>query len=335
MPVVSTAVGAIAIASVTTTVATVSAAVVAVAGAIGTLGLATTAVGMVTGNKGLLKAGKIMGYVGLAGGIAGYGVGGLFAEQGFAGMHEALGNVYNNGFTEGRGVIKEFLGLTPPSAPMPGIGGAPGTIGGTPPPTIDAATLTSSSQVPTIDVAGPYVSPIQDTLVNPPGSNFGLGNLNFRPEGVPVDQTAYVSTQASAATVPAPAPPPPPAAPTTSAPLADQDMSKMLPVNPSQPTYIYPEAAAAPTSSPGWFASLAPGQQIALLAGGTATAGLLQGVFPGMAAEEANDRAWELQRWQQANASHAPYRSFTKQPVAPAGARPGLLNTTIPSIRRV
>lgn len=60
------------------TVAAVAAAVVAVSMAVGVVGLAVTAVGMVTGNKDLLKAGKIMGYVGLAGGLAG-GIAGGFA----------------------------------------------------------------------------------------------------------------------------------------------------------------------------------------------------------------------------------------------------------------
>jgi len=78
MAVFTAAVAAVAAAVATTTVVTVAAAVVAVSMAVGVVGLAVTAVGMVTGNKDLLKAGKIMGYVGLAGGLAG-GIAGGFA----------------------------------------------------------------------------------------------------------------------------------------------------------------------------------------------------------------------------------------------------------------
>ncbi len=55
----------------------VATAAVAVSAAVGVAGLAVTAVGMITKDKGLMKAGKIMGYVGLAGAAAGGLVGGL------------------------------------------------------------------------------------------------------------------------------------------------------------------------------------------------------------------------------------------------------------------
>lgn len=79
MPVFTAAAIAVSAAVAMTTVATVATAVVAVSAAIGVAGLAVTAVGMITKNQDLLKAGKIMGYVGLAGGLAGGAIGGLGA----------------------------------------------------------------------------------------------------------------------------------------------------------------------------------------------------------------------------------------------------------------
>lgn len=60
-----------------TSIATAATAVVAVSAAIGVAGLAVSAVGMITKNKDLLKVGKIMGYVGLAGSLAGGALGGV------------------------------------------------------------------------------------------------------------------------------------------------------------------------------------------------------------------------------------------------------------------
>jgi hypothetical protein len=96
MAVVS-AVAAVSLAVATTTFATVAAAVVAVSMAVGMVGLAVTAVGIVTGNKDLLKAGKIMGYVGLAGGLAG-------------GIAGGIGSVMNLGADAGLSEIAQGFG---------------------------------------------------------------------------------------------------------------------------------------------------------------------------------------------------------------------------------
>lgn len=102
---VATAVAAVSVAVATTTIATVAAAVVAVSAAVGMVGLAVSAVGMVTGNKDLLKAGKIMGYVGLAGAAAGGVAGGVNTamevglKEGLSPL-EQMGNVLGN-FGEG------------------------------------------------------------------------------------------------------------------------------------------------------------------------------------------------------------------------------------------
>lgn len=77
MAVISAAIAAVSIAAAVTTAATVASAVVAVSTLVATVGLAVTAVGMVTGNKDIMKVGNIMGMVGLAGGIAGLGMGAI------------------------------------------------------------------------------------------------------------------------------------------------------------------------------------------------------------------------------------------------------------------
>lgn len=84
------------------TVAAVASAVVAVSMAVGVVGLAVTAVGMVTGNKDLLKVGKIMGYVGLAGGLAGGiagGIGGVMNLGADAGLSE-IAQGFGGGFMD-------------------------------------------------------------------------------------------------------------------------------------------------------------------------------------------------------------------------------------------
>lgn len=74
MPVFSAAVVSV---LAVTSIATAATAVVSVSAAIGVAGLAVSAVGMITKNKDLLKVGKIMGYVGLAGSLAGGALGGV------------------------------------------------------------------------------------------------------------------------------------------------------------------------------------------------------------------------------------------------------------------
>lgn len=115
MAIVSAAVAAVSAAIATTTVATVSAAVVAVANVVAVVGLAVTAVGMITGNKGLLEAGKIMGYVGMAGNVAGWGVG-SFAE-GAKAFSARIGALYTKAWNEGVGGL--FSGAKTGAAPAP------------------------------------------------------------------------------------------------------------------------------------------------------------------------------------------------------------------------
>lgn len=101
MALISAAVAAISAAIATTTIATVSAAVVAVANVIAVAGLAVTAVGAITGNADLMKAGKIMGYVGMAGNVAGWGVGSL--AEGAGNFASRIGSLYTEAWDKGVG----------------------------------------------------------------------------------------------------------------------------------------------------------------------------------------------------------------------------------------
>lgn len=91
------AVGAAAAAAIGTAgfVAAAAAAVVAVSAAVGVVGLAVSVVGMATGNEDLLKAGEIMGYIGLAGAAAGGIIGGIGGMmQGGAGFMKGAAGAY-------------------------------------------------------------------------------------------------------------------------------------------------------------------------------------------------------------------------------------------------
>lgn len=88
-------------ATVGAAVAATASAVVAVANVVGMVGLAVTAVGMVTKNEDLLKAGKIMGYVGLGGNLLGFGVG--FAAEGFKAFSSRMGDLYASSWDKGMG----------------------------------------------------------------------------------------------------------------------------------------------------------------------------------------------------------------------------------------
>lgn len=132
MALISAAVAAVSTAFAVTTVATVSAAVVAVANVVAVVGLAVTAVGAVTGNKTLMDVGKIMGYVGMAGNIAGWGVGSL--AEGASNFASRMGTLYTDAWNSGVGGM--FSGsksaavgtatLQPASTSSPaGLGGSP------------------------------------------------------------------------------------------------------------------------------------------------------------------------------------------------------------------
>lgn len=88
-------------ATVSAAVAATASAVVAVSNVIGMIGLVVTAAGAITGNEDLLSAGKIMGYVGLGGSLAGFGVGA--AAEGFKAFSSRMGDLYASSWDKGMG----------------------------------------------------------------------------------------------------------------------------------------------------------------------------------------------------------------------------------------
>lgn len=88
-------------ATISAAVAATASAVVAVSTVVGMAGLVVSAAGMITGNEDLLTAGKIMGYVGLGGSIAGFGMGA--AAEGFKAFSTRMGDLYASSWDKGMG----------------------------------------------------------------------------------------------------------------------------------------------------------------------------------------------------------------------------------------
>lgn len=180
MAVISTAIIAVTTAVATATAATATAgaiaasvatAVVAVSAAVGTVGLVVGTIGMAIGNEDLMFAGKIMGYVGLAGGLAGGlvgGVGGLLEggvgtfAKGFADTYAGYSQQLSEGWNKGVG--SWFSGGEKVAG---AAGSTPGTAPGTPP---AAGSQVTQGGVNPTDFAtggtGP-ASPVQTPSLNP------------------------------------------------------------------------------------------------------------------------------------------------------------------------
>lgn len=225
MPVFTAAAIAIATAVATASVATVAAAVVATSIAVGVAGLAVTAVGMVTKNEGLLKAGKIMGYVGMAGGLAGGAIGGLGAlsegggfiqgaTDAFSSASSGIGKAWDNGigslFNAGdasavSGAVEGPANFTPgatnpginSAAPSTSIDGAAAIDAPTPAvgAPVDAAASAASAPAPVAPVSAAPAAPVTATpAVAPPAApgsmpaglfNDGIGGMAGAPAAQP------------------------------------------------------------------------------------------------------------------------------------------------------
>lgn len=198
MAVFTAAALAIGAAIATTTAATVATAVVATSIAVGVAGLAVTAVGMITKNQDLLKAGKIMGYVGLAGGLAGGAIGGFGAMASggefLAGAADAFAGAsqfIQQGWESGVGSL--FSGGEQVAGALPGVTGTTGTTG-----TTGAAT---EPFVPTqanagINAAAPSTS--LDVSAQLPGSTIGGGQSVASQPVISASPSIPVSAQVQA-----------------------------------------------------------------------------------------------------------------------------------------
>jgi len=305
MAVFTAAALAIGAAIATTTAATVAAAVVTTSIAIGVAGLAVTAVGLVTKNQDLLKAGKIMGYVGLAGGLAGGAIGGFGAlasgtEGGFAaGAGDAFAGAsqfLKEGWDTGVGSL--FSGGEQVA------GAVPGAASGQQP-------FVPSEANPGINAAAP------STSIDPAASLPGPTATN----GVNPASTAPQTVAAHSPSIPVPASPQDPLDP-----FAQQVNANLSQVGQTgqgsvlAPSVVIPPSAPAPTglaAMPEWA------KYAGVTTAGQGVSGLASGYFTGQSAEE-NLRQQQLVNQQQQTqlqllnkqGSYAPLIRFNK----PAGA---------------
>jgi hypothetical protein len=263
MAVFTAAALAVSAAVATTTVATVATAVVAVSAAVGVAGLAVTAVGLVTKNESLLKAGKIMGYVGLAGGLAGGAIGGIGAMssggsfvQGAADAFAGASQFMKEGWDSGVGQL--FAGGDKVAGPL---GGADQSL------TSATDKLASTNSQMSQALTPPQTTAPTDmaSAVNQPSAD------------------VLASQQAAMSPAPPVATPAPSVVSAPSAPLAG--------TNPI-PGYVGPGAApipgAAPAASPGLFGNMPEWAKYSMMTtAGQGLSGLASGYFTGLQAEEA------------------------------------------------
>lgn len=263
MAVFTAAALAVSAAVATTTAATVATAVVAVSTAIGVAGLAVTAVGMVTKNESLMKAGKIMGYVGLAGGLAGGAIGGIGAMAGggsfvqgatdaFAGASQFIKEGWDSG------VGSFFSGGDKIAGP---IGGDASSLSQA----TDKLATTNDQMRTALDTAGGMKS------TTPPVDVSSAANA---------PSPDVLSSQQAAMGAPAPAP----VTPSVSSPAVP---SNPLPPYAGSGAVSIPGAPAADAASKGLFSSMPEWAKYSMMTtAGQGVSGLASGYFTGLSAEE-------------------------------------------------
>lgn len=327
MPIVTTAVLAVSAAIAMTTVATVAAAAVAVSAVIGVAGLAVSAVGMVTKNKGLLQAGKIMGYVGMAGGLAGMGVG--MMDAGVEGFTAQMGELYAQGSEQGLG---SFFG-----------GGADAAAGSVQPEALNAgAEAVDTGITPGINASAP------STSLTEPAQDVGQAAVqeNLGDQIVKTTQGNMGASQGMAGIDPAATPVTPQAAAPPVATAENDLAAQTMAANPGQSLMQGPAPLGAseggssaganfgngiggaagngvtpPTAGANmtdWFKNLPPSMQASLaMTAGQGLSGAAGGLFAGMSAEQKldlekviNDQRQAQVQYQNKNAAYAPKLRF-------------------------
>lgn len=273
------------------TVAAVAALVVAASVAIGTIGLAVSVVGMVTGNKTIMKVGKIMGYVGLAGGIAGGLIGGIGAMSNAAGgsMTDAFIAGAKGAYTDAAAFGKEAYAKSPVTSWMNESGGT--------------ATLAGKGAPVTTPGAAPGV---------PPGTQTG-GALSASSNASPNTLVTPLNSGGLSPT-------PPPSALAPNVPgnnLLDIRNSYTGPYGSQYQPQLFPTAPTVTTptaSAPGMFASVPDYIKYGgLTTAGQGVSGLASGYFAGSAKEAEveqarlqNEQAQAQIQYYNANNSYAP-----------------------------
>ena len=306
MPVVTAAIAAVSAAIAVTTVATVATAVVAVATLVGVVGAGLSLIGMATGNKLLGKIGQIMGYVGLAGSVAG----------GLAGGFSGYGEILQKSWDEGLGSFFSTPAGSGAAAPLQGS--TAGIEGGATPAGSGAAADVPAGGVPLT-----------------PGANPPPGELAGAPAQGSVGQPSGMLTTSTQAAPVAPAPTAP-VAPVAGNQAATDYASAVQEsiqspgtggLGPStQANQLATQSAmnSMPTHLVGgvdsMWKSLDPSTKMQLaLTGGQGIAGLASGWFTGLSAENRLEYDQMVNAQQQRNASFAPTIGFTPHTGQPAG----------------
>lgn len=342
MPVFSAAVVAVAAAIATTTVATVATAAVAVSAAIGVAGLGVTAVGAITGNKDLLKAGKIMGYVGLAGGLAGGAIGGFGAmanggsflqgaADAFSGAAsltkdaassymDNISNFFNPGAGDqvAAGLTQESLGTGIVAGTNPSAAAGLNTAG------LDQAAMGRGIAEGAKGVADAGLAPSIAGAANQTASTA---------QGLMDDVGSQIA--------PGMQPVSPPAAVQAPAPIAAPQAPGVV-VNPDTGTFIPGIGQVAPGTAQtgaiktgqGLFDSMPDWMKYsAMTTGAQGLSGLASGYYQGLSAEEqlnfqklVNQQNQNQVQYLNKNNSYAPTVKFGTKPTAPTGLinRPGV-----------
>jgi hypothetical protein len=265
---------------------------------VGMAGLGVTAVGAITKNKDLLKAGKIMGFVGLGMGVTGWAVGALNSAG-------AFGTAAADSADDlAAGSLDDMVGMTDDA-----IGDMQGM-------TKEAIKDLGGIRAEAIKELGQPLEALQG----------GTPTQVATPAMKPVTQGEYLNV-ASAAPPAAPAPTPQ-AQPAPQAPVAS-GMPTLQPtpgvingtssrldfgVNPLTGTNFTappPPAGGGASGVAGWFGSLPDWAKTNLVfSGGQAIAGAAGGYFQGLSAEEELEFKKQVEAWRQKNASYAPRLSF-------------------------
>lgn len=315
MPVISGAIAAVGAAVAATSVTTV------VAGVISAAAMATTVVGMITKDQGLMKAGKIMGFVGLGIGVAGWAIGALNS----LGVAGTAADAADDIASASMGSMDDVMGVG--ATAKDGMGNTM-TVGA------DGGLHHATEGIPSLSVP---VDKLPQGALEPLKAAeryHAAGLINDAPNYIeqvgktdiamkPFTQTSALSAPAQSAplqtsALQAPALPGVGAsAPTPSAGLINAPgglpAGAGVTTNPAGLAGLSGAGATAPPAGgvSGWWNGLSDTMKASLATtAGQGIAGALGGIFQAMSASDRYDLEREMEAWKQRNGSYAPRVSF-------------------------
>lgn len=308
MAIVSGAVLAIAAAIAAPTFATVATAAVAVSTVIGVAGLAVSAVGLITKNEDLLKAGKIMGYVGLAGGLLGGAIGGVGSlasgggfMEGAMGAYQGAAAKMSEGWEQGIGSWFSAEQAVAPAAATTTTPPYSGEVGAIPyyDDAVQSAQAAQTATLPAPDAGVTATTLGHNGPVPQPGPHTAWDAAftdNFPPPGAIPPAETQLAAQSAAANLG-------PGAPAAPAVTQTGALNTALPEGAKVGGYGF-LSSTSPTSgasrfNPGDFFSGLPdwAKYAAVTSGVQGLTGLASGYFQGLSAEE----RLEFDKWVEQN----------------------------------